>query len=210
MPDDRDQYRKRTPPHGVRAQTAPPVGEFDNADLTPVYGTPEVQTLKRAEQAAESGKSAAGTSRAALKIVEQLGKDQSALRDEVKEVRREVQAYAETDQRDHKEMKGGLAETKTTLSDVKSELKTQSADIKTQGEHIGDIREKLGVIVGKIETWDDQISLQRQNAAHEERIRFSYKTKVKLKWWDLVMKILAAGGVVLAGYEASKLIGIAH
>lgn len=201
MPDDRDVLRRKTPPAGVRAQTAVPIGEFDNDELTPVEGDQQTQTNKRATQAA-------GSSKAALELVKKVQKSQDELVTQVK-------VYAETDQADHKEMKGGIADVKSDVADVKADVadvKTDVADVKTDvrqlTSHVGDLREGFGEVSGQLRVIVKHFDLDAENEAHEQRIRISYKSKVKLKFWETILKIFAvsagAGGAAWATYEVTR------
>lgn len=80
MPDDRDRLRTKTPPAGVRAQTAQPIREFDADDLI-------TKMTKRTERADASSRAAFGA---------------------IGELRRELRHAVQRDMEDHKSMSSSI------------------------------------------------------------------------------------------------------
>lgn len=184
MADDRDVLRRKTPPAGVRAQTAPPEDEFEADGLTPVEGDQATQTLKRTNQAAVTLR---------------------GIKKDLNNNLHEVRAYAEKDQRDHAEMKqqfrAGIDEVKTDVREVKTEVKEIAG-------HVGNMREDLGVMTGRFDEILARKALAEQNDAHAERTGLTYKKDVKLTIWKASIKLamfvlgpLAAG---VGGYFVAR------
>lgn len=188
MPDDRDVLKKKTPPAGVRAQTA---AEFEEDDLTPLEGDQATQTLKRANQS--------------VITLRELKKELANAAASQKATHAEVKSYAEMDQRDHAEMKKQFRD---NIDEVKTDLREVKDDVKEVSSHISNVRADVAEMKGSVEAWLDQTKLAAANEAHETRVKLSYRYGVKSMIWKSVLKVaaLVAGaiGTGVAGYYVAK------
>lgn len=128
-PEDRDIRRPKTPPAGVRAQTAQPES-FE--DETPIDGDPVSQINTRARNAAHNSKQA--VTRIAV------------LDAKVDGYQRQVDTYFELDQQDHKRIYQQLDATIDTLNTIQTSIADIRGDV---GEAVGAVRTLTATIQEK-------------------------------------------------------------
>lgn len=191
--DDRDVL---VPKH--RAASQPGEG-FD--DDTPIGGDVLTRTESRARSAARNSKDA----------VALISKAEERLR-------AEIRSYAETDQADHREMKGILAKQDLVLRDQDEKLDAHNLKLDTMNSHVSDLREGYGKVAGTLDVLVESFRtgqvLQRVEAettAQVVRQTTTYKLKRKLIGWRLIAKIFGAiasvVGVGIAGHYVAKWFG---
>ncbi len=132
MADNRDVLRKKTPPAGVRAQTAKPLGESWDGDLTP---TPEPPGTISNETLDARARSLKVTASATLSSVSDLRKETSA---QISTVRSELKADIAEVKSDVKELSSHFTDMREAISGVKGQLEIlpRLVDSLEQARHV--------------------------------------------------------------------------